>query len=100
MSGKRWSQMLVLVKELKRLSNNTFSILWSDDRSSVFTLSDLQKNCPCARCQESKGTYDEDVKATKISSVGNYALRIDFTKGCSRGIFTFQFLRTIHLEGF
>jgi DUF971 family protein len=90
--------MLVLVKELKQLSNTSFSILWSDDLSSVFTLSDLQKKCPCARCQESKGVCEEDVKATKISSVGNYALRIDFTKGCSRGIFTFRFLRTIHLS--
>ena len=90
--------MLVLVKELKQLSNSTFSIVWSDDRLSVFALSDLQKKCPCARCQESRQECEEDVKATKISSVGNYALRIDFTKGCSRGIFTFHFLRTIHLE--
>jgi DUF971 family protein len=90
--------MLVLIKELNQLSNTSFSILWSDDRSSVFALSDLQKSCPCARCQESKGSCEEGVTALKISSVGNYALRIDFTKGCSRGIFTFQFLRTIHLD--
>ncbi len=89
--------MLVLLKELKQLDNETFRVVWSDDRYSVFRLSDLQKNCPCARCQEPKALQDLDVRAIKISSVGNYALRIDFTKGCSRGVFTFHFLRTIHL---
>ena len=91
--------MLVLIKELHQLSNETFRIMWSDDKYSVFRLADLQKNCPCARCQEPVVKEDLDVRAVKISSVGNYALRIDFTRGCSRGIFTFSFLRTIHLEG-
>jgi len=91
--------MLVLIKKISQLSNDSFHVLWSDDRNSTFCLADLQKNCPCARCHESGYKQDSNVRALKISSVGNYALRIDFTAGCSRGIFTFNFLRTLHLEG-
>ena len=91
--------MLVLIRNLNQLSNDSFRILWSDDKHSIFHLADLQMKCPCARCQECISEPNLNVRAVKISSVGNYALRIDFTKGCSRGIFTFNFLRTLHLEG-
>lgn len=87
--------MLVLIRELTQLTNYDFQITWSDGDKSSFRLSDLQKKCPCARCQEQKDLLrvNPNVKARKISSVGNYAIRIDFTEGCSRGIFTFHFLR-------
>ncbi len=91
--------MLVLIRGLTQLSNESFRILWSDDKFSTFRLCDLQGKCPCARCQECEPEPNMNVRAVKISSVGNYALRIDFTKGCSRGVFTFNFLRTLHLEG-
>ncbi len=90
--------MLILVKELIQLTNHTFRIIWSDFKWSEFHLNELQKNCPCARCQNKPAEEKMDLRAIKISSVGNYALRIDFTQGCSRGVFTFQFLRTLHLK--
>lgn len=93
--------MIVLIKELYQINNHAFSVLWSDEKKSTFYLSDLQKNCPCARCQGSLREdflNEKEVRAVKISSVGNYALRIDFTEGCSRGIFTFSFLRKLHVE--
>ncbi|MBX9923943.1 MAG: DUF971 domain-containing protein [Rhabdochlamydiaceae bacterium] len=87
--------MLALIREFSQLTNYDFQIVWSDGVVSSFRLSDLQKKCPCARCQEQKEDrkLELDVRARKISSVGNYALRIDFTEGCNRGIFTFHFLR-------
>jgi DUF971 family protein len=87
--------MLVLVREISQLTNFDFQVIWSDGAISSFRLSNLQKKCPCARCQGGLDALvlNPDVRAKKISSVGNYALRIDFTDGCSRGIFTFHFLR-------
>jgi DUF971 family protein len=87
--------MLVLIRDITQISNFDFQILWSDGVISAYRLSDLQKKCPCSRCQEKKCNIqlNPDVRARKISSVGNYALRIDFTEGCSRGIYTFHFLR-------
>ena len=91
--------MLVLIREISQITNYTFQILWSDGVISDFRLSDLQKKCPCARCQEElKVPLNSYVRAKKISSVGNYALRIDFTEGCSRGVFTFNFLRHFSCE--
>jgi DUF971 family protein len=91
--------MMILIKEFTQLTNHSFRILWSDDKFSVLKLSALQSNCPCARCINSRAGSKEKLRAVKISSVGNYALRIDFTEGCSRGVYTFNFLRTLHLEG-
>ena len=90
--------MLVFIKEFRQLDARRFQIDWNDDKYSIFELSFLQKNCPCARCKEILNKKDSEVSARKISSVGNYAIRIDFTKGCSRGVFTFDFLRTLDLE--
>lgn len=90
--------MIFLIKEITQLSNHDFRILWNDDKWSEFHLKDLQEKCPCARCQESQKIGQEDVRAKKISSVGNYALRIDFSSGCSRGVFTFQYLRTLNIK--
>lgn len=89
----------VFIKKLEQLSNYVFQIVWNDEKVSLFRLSDLQKRCPCARCQEMDAKEgDKEVRASKISSIGNYALRIDFTSGCSRGVFTFQLLRQIGLS--
>ena len=37
----------------------------------------------------------EDVRAIKINSVGRYAIRIQFTSGCSAGLYTFDLLRNL-----
>ncbi|MES2198637.1 MAG: DUF971 domain-containing protein [Chlamydiota bacterium] len=90
--------MLVLAKELKQIDNFTFNVVWSDGRSDFFRLSHLQRNCPCSLCMEGGINVEEEVKAFRILSVGSYALRIEFSSGCSKGIFTFPFLRSLLLE--
>ena len=37
----------------------------------------------------------DEVEALQIVNVGRYALKIDFTKGCSRGIYPFSLLRSL-----
>lgn len=89
------------VKHIEQKDNYTFTIKWSDGESIDYRLCDLQKRCPCASCVDEvtgKRLLDasqvrEDVKAKRIMSVGRYALKIDFTSGCSYGIFTFDMLR-------
>jgi ATP-binding protein involved in chromosome partitioning len=94
---------LVFIKKIYQTGNTTFEILWSDDRISSFHLSHLQRNCPCVRCRdgkvrEEKGSdVERGLRATRIVNVGAYALKIDFTSGCSRGIFTYSFLRKLSL---
>jgi DUF971 family protein len=84
----------------------TFSIQWTDGMLSDYRLSDLQKRCPCASCiDEYTGnrvldvsSVEETVRAKRINSVGRYALRVEFTSGCSTGIYGFDLLRMLSLE--
>lgn len=89
------------IEEINQKDNHTFTIKWTDGVVKDYRLSDLQKSCPCASCvDENSGarivnpeTIDRSVKAKKISSVGRYAIRIDYTSGCSLGIYSYDDLR-------
>lgn len=91
------------VSKIWQKNDYTFSIQWGDGAVQDFRLSDLQRNCPCARCSdENTGkplldphSVPDDVRATVIRSVGRYGLRIQFTSGCSTGIFSFERLRNL-----
>lgn len=89
------------VKHIAQKDNFTFTIIWSDGVTKDYRLNELQMRCPCANCVDeitgkrlsSANQVREEVKAKKVTSVGKYALRIDFTSGCSHGIYTFDMLR-------
>lgn len=93
----------VLVKAISQKDNHTFAVEWSDGEICHYKLSDLQKICPCAACVDEltgkrvldPSTVHEDVRAIRIVSIGRYALRIQYTKGCSNGIYSFDNLRLI-----
>lgn len=90
--------------ELKQKDNHSFSITWNDGKEHSFRLSDLQKHCPCANCTDEKTKQQgqdsrmvqPDVRAVVIRLVGRYGLEIQFTTGCSMGIYSFDWL---HLMG-
>jgi DUF971 family protein len=94
----------IAIQEIIQKDNHTFSILWSDQKKQEFRLNRLQQECPCANCQDEitgirlldLSTVREDVKALSIRSVGRYAIQIQFTSGCSMGIYSFEMLR--HME--
>lgn len=93
---------LVLLKKIWQIDNHRFSIEWTDGHISTYRLSTLQKKCPCAGCSEARKQgeipVDETVTALRINSVGRYALRIQFRRGCSAGIFDFSLLRQLDKE--
>jgi len=83
------------IKRMDLKDNNTLFIEWSDERSSEIRLNKLQMHCSCAKCAEAKPSPKYDVEAKKIITLGNYALRIEFTSGCSKGIYSFSLLRKL-----
>jgi len=83
------------VRRIAQKDQHVFWIEWTDGKVMEYRLSDLQRNCPCIRCKERAMICDIDVQASCIKSVGRYALKVDFTSGCSRGIYTFSFLRKL-----
>lgn len=91
------------IKAIQQKDAHAFTIVWNDGKEQDFRLSDLQRNCPCANCvDENTGrklldpnTVKEDVRAETIRNVGRYALQIQFTSGCSTGIYSYNHLRTM-----
>lgn len=88
-------QHYISLKSLTQVSKHSFAIEWSDGRQDEFHLAELQERCPCAGCREAKEkkVVDRDVGAVEIQDVGRYALRIQFTSGCSKGLYEFEMLR-------
>jgi DUF971 family protein len=84
-----------MIKSIQQVDQKSFKIVWIDEKEGVFQLEDLQRACPCSSCETDKRVVEREISATKIVSVGSYALRIDFTSGCSKGIFTYNFLRKL-----
>lgn len=84
-----------LVKEISKVDPYTFRVLWTDGLDQTLSLERLQQNCPCANCVEKKQTSSK-VTAKRLYSVGRYAIRVEFTSGCSMGIYTFDHLRMLY----
>lgn len=72
---------------------HTLLIQWSDGKESSYSLSELQRSCPCAGCNENPPAVDDGVGASEVTQIGRYALKITFTSGCSNGLFSFDELR-------
>ena len=71
-----------------------FTIEWTDGKLSHYIFKELQRRCNCAACSEKKREQvEEDVEGIRIENVGNYALKITFSSGCSKGIYPVSFLR-------
>lgn len=95
-----------LVKNIWQHDNHNFCVEWSNGKTITYTLGSLQRQCPCAGCvDETTGerlipeeTIPDDVRAIRISSVGHYALKIQFATGCSNGIYNFDLLRDLGEE--
>lgn len=90
-----------MIKKIYQVNNHMFAIEWKDGITKQYILSDLQKACPCANCVDevtgqrllNKQPVAEDVRAINITNVGSYALRIQFSSGCSKGLFELSKLR-------
>ncbi len=81
----------------------TLSMLWEDGHGDDFDVRDLRLACHCALCiEEMSGrklldpkTVRPDVSPRVISSIGNYAIGIDWSDGHNSGIYSFDHLRSL-----
>ena len=85
---------------------------WKDHHHSDYPLAYLRDECPCATCTGAHGTepqkstyssaqpspfklYEPTLKMLSVESVGNYAIRINWSDGHNTGIYSFDHLRKI-----
>lgn len=86
------------IRRIEQPDRSHLKIEWMDGRVSMWALADLQRRCPCAGCYARKGqssSADTDIGCVSVDQVGRYALRIQFTSGCSSGIYTYDMLHAI-----
>jgi DUF971 family protein len=103
----------VFPTEITMPEPSTLEIAWSDGLRKRYGLAKLQKSCPCATCAEKHGppaakpaspfnvmrlTEAAPVQLLGMVPVGNYAYTLQFNHGCSRGIWTFDRLRSLGEE--
>jgi len=92
------------IKKVWQPNPQHLSLEWSDGISHQYRLSELQKKCPCANCIDEntgerkilKTPIQEDVSAFSVTNVGRYAIRIQYSSGCSTGLYSYQFLRNFN----
>jgi ATP-binding protein involved in chromosome partitioning len=86
-----------------RRDPRTLSILWEDGHRDDFDVRDLRLACHCALCiEEMSGrklldpkTIRSDVSPRQIVSIGNYAIKFDWSDGHNSGIYAFNNLRAL-----
>ena len=80
--------------------NGRLVVTWEDGTKLQYPWDALRNGCPCAACRgHSPGEVPPPnvvgVGLLRISEVGNYALRFDFSDGHNTGIYTWQLLREL-----
>lgn len=88
---------------LRARDARSLEIAWADGRTDDLDVRDLRLACPCAYCVEemsgdallNPATVPADVHPRKITSVGTYAMIIDWSDGHGTGIYTFTYLRKL-----
>ncbi len=80
--------------------NGRVLISWDDGKRTQYFFDNLRNACPCAGCRgHSPGEVPPPqvvgVALQRISEVGNYALRFEWSDGHTTGIYTWPYLQQI-----
>jgi len=84
-------------------ADDAVTITWAEDHVGVYPARDLRLACQCAACEEEMtgrplldpASVPSDVVPLRITLVGAYAIRIDWSDGHSTGIYTYEHLRSL-----
>ncbi len=94
--------------EIQRDDNGMMRILWNDGHECRYSYEQLRNACPCATCRDSSAQQQADpfnildlnamtrrLTPTQISTVGHYALNIEWSDGHRTGIYPWALLRDL-----
>lgn len=81
----------------------SLSLEWADGRVQSVDFVDLRLECPCAVCVDEKtgeriirrGQIKPDVRPARITPVGNYGIRIEWSDLHSTGVYAYESLERI-----
>ena len=104
--------------EVRRISGEpatALAVRWSSGEETSFSGELLRKSCPCATCEEQRGsnfhqkplsgkskllqvvtaTHDEAIMLEEVWPIGNYALGFRWGDGHDTGIYPYALLRKL-----
>ncbi len=71
---------------------------WRDGFIRTYKGEEIQMYCPCVLCRDRIYKDGNDaVEITQMTPVGKYGLKLQFSSGCSNGIYPFSMLRKLCL---
>jgi len=81
-------------------TDRAVTITWDENHVATHSARDLRLNCQCAECRDEMTGYrlldpdtvPEDISPLRISLVGAYAIKIDWSDGHNTGIYAFDTL--------
>src|SRR5687768_16031830 len=89
--------------DVRNVGEKEILFSWEDGHRSLYELTYLRLNCPCASCRDEWTgkrliTLDKispEIKISNSEPVGNYALRFKWSDGHQTGLYSFDFLRKL-----
>ncbi|MCG3204743.1 MAG: hypothetical protein KCHDKBKB_01459 [Elusimicrobia bacterium] len=78
---------------------------WPAMEEKVFSARFLRQECPCAACRHEltgerlldPSSVPNDLVIVSSEIIGQYALGFQFSDGHSTGIYTFEYLKNLHV---
>ena len=94
------------------ISPDQLQVKWNDGQSTLYALSKLRKECPCATCRTERQKLDspkgltslrviqtdqviEKAELLEVVPVGRYALSFRWNDGHNTGIYAYDFLLSL-----
>lgn len=93
--------------EIQRNDGGVMRILWNDGRECRYPYTKLRQACPCATCRDERAQVQRDpfhivadaptdgLEPAMLSTVGHYALNIEWNDGHRTGIYPWSLLRDL-----
>lgn len=94
---------------IKQTDPNTITITWDDGVVSPMAIELLRDECPCAECKGETILMQQILPVVKpklpghyriqgIVPVGSYAVQITWGDGHATGLYSWEYLRNLHLN--
>lgn len=82
------------IDKIINAGNCELVIKWKDGKSQALKADYLESLCPCVDCQGVKKEALVDVKILSFIVKGRFGVKLEFSQGCSKGIYSFQQIRS------
>jgi DUF971 family protein len=82
------------IEKIINAGNCEIVIKWKDGKSQSISASAMQNQCPCVECLVNTQKNKRDIKILFFELKGRLGIKVQFSDGCSKGIYSFNQIRS------